>query len=332
MNNKIVKIEFPLPFHIPIEDGLKVLSDYENFATFKFEFKEYKNDSFKSKAEIEEFCTSIHMEFLSYTIAEDAPIEQIMREAVLNSMIYLNNFLDSFRLITDLNFIRNFSITDLPPIIDIEIGEQKLLYITTPTTIVNKPTPLNAEKLTHVQNRIIAWDNNLYFEVIDKFLSKAIHHLYTEEFIFAIIELQTSFESYIRMCHYLILIKKGESDETIEKAKNYSFRNTIVDHIGKSLDVDLDFENNPVIKNWYINLYSLRNKIVHSGLSYISGDEAYAAFDALDENINYLNELMVNKGFMEPGGKVIIEELNRNTPEHLDSKKVEERLRERGFL
>ena len=168
--------------------------------------------------------------------------------------------------------------------------------------------------------------------MIDKFLSKAIHHLYTEEFLFAIIELQTSFESYIRMCHYLILVKKGESDEKIEKAKNYSFRNTIVHHIGKYLDIDLDFENNPVINKWYINLYSLRNKIVHSDLSYISGDEAYAAFDALDENINYLNELMVNKGFMEPDGKVIIEELNRNTPAHIDSKEVEKRLKERGFL
>jgi len=134
MNNKIVKIEFPLPFHIPIEDGLKILSDYANFATFKFEFKKYKNESFKSKAEIEEFCTSIHMEFLSYYITDDAPIEQVMREAVMHSIIYLNNFLDSFRLITDLNFIRNFNITDLPPIINIEIGEQIFLYITTPTT------------------------------------------------------------------------------------------------------------------------------------------------------------------------------------------------------
>ncbi|WP_282068306.1 hypothetical protein [Olleya namhaensis] len=332
MNNNIVKIEFPLPFHIPIEDGLKIITDYKDFATFKFECKEYKNESFKSRPEIEEFCTNIHMEFLSYTSSENATVEELMRQAVFNSIIYLNNFLDSFRLIADLNFIRNFSITDLPPIINIQVGEQELLYITTPTTIVNNPKPLNAESLKYIQNRISAWDRNRYFEVIDKFLSKAIHHLYTEEFLFAIIELQTSFESYIRMCHNLILIKDGESEEKIEKAKNYPFKNTIIDHIGKALDENLDFEDNPVINKWYEKLYSLRNKIVHSGQSYISGDMAYDAFDALDENINYINDLMVSKNYMELGGTVKIEELNRNTPEHVDSKEVEKRLRDRGFL
>lgn len=332
MTKNIVKIEFPLPFHIPIEDGLKIISDYKDFATFKFECKVYKNESFKSRPEIEEFCTSIHIEFLSYISPKDASIELLMREAVFNSIIYLNNFLDSFRLITGLNFIRNFSITDLPPIINIDIGEQKMLYITTPTTIVNIPKPLKAEKLRYVQGRINAWDRNKYFEVIDKFLSKAIHHLYTEEFLFAIIELQTSFESYIRMCHNLILIKQSASDDKIERAKNYPFKNTIIDHIGKALNTDLDFQNNPIINKWYEKLYSLRNKIVHSGQSYISGDMAYEAFDALDEAINYLNDLMISKDYMELGGKVIIEELNRNTPEHVDSKEVEKRLRERGFL
>ncbi len=332
MSKKIVKIEFPLPFHIPIEDGLKIVSDYKDFATFKFECKEYINDSFKSRPEIEEYCTSIHLEFLSYKSPEDASIELLMRQAVFNSIIYLNNFLDCFRLITDLNFIRNFSITDLPPIIHIEIEDQKLLYITTPTTIINNPEPLNAEKLKHIQSRILAWDRNRYFEVIDKFLSKAIHHLYTEEFLFAIIELQTSFESYIRMCHNLILIKNGEDDDKIEKAKNYPFKNTIVDHIGKALDVNLDFKSNPVINKWYEKLYSLRNNIVHSGQSYISGDMAYEAFDALDESINYLNDLMISKKYMETGGKVIIEELNRNTPEHVNFEEVEKRLKDRGLL
>lgn len=331
MKNNIVKIEFPLPFHIPIEDGLKIISNYKDIATFKFECKEYKNESFKSRPEIEEFCTSINIEFLSYISPEDAS-DALLRQAVFHSIIYLNNFLDSFRLITNLNFIRNFSITDLPPVINIEIGKQRFLYITTPTTIVNNAKSLNAENLSYVQGRINAWGRNRYFEVIDKFLSKAIHHLYTEEFLFAIIELQTSFESYIRMCHNLILIKDGATDDKIEKAKHYPLKNTIINHIGKALDTDLDFQNNPIINKWYEKLYSLRNMIVHSGQSYISGDMAYEAYDSLDEAINYLNDLMVSKDYMELGGKVIIEELNRNTPEDVDSKEVEKRLRERGFI
>lgn len=144
---------------------------------------------------------------------------------------HLNNFLDSFRLMTDLNYIRNFSITDLPPILNVKIDNNEYLYITTPTTIAKKVDPLDVQKLTLVQNRIFAWESNMYFHVIDKFLSKAIHHLYTEEFIFAIIELQTSFESYIRMCHNLILVKDRKELDEIERAKTYSLKNTIVDHI-----------------------------------------------------------------------------------------------------
>ncbi len=329
--DEIVKINFPLPFYIPIEEGNQIIHDYKDFATFKFTCKKIKNDSYKSIAETEEFCTQIIMETYFH---EKGKIEKedLMRKATINSIIFLNNFLDSFRLVNNFNFIRNFTITDLPPIIEIEIAGEKINYVTSPTTIVQDKIPLNIEQLKITQSRLSAWDSHKYFEVIDKFLSKGIYHLYSEEFLYAIVELQTSFESYIRLCHYLILNKQGVDEEKIEAAKEYPLKNTIIDHIGRALDEDFDFNNNAAINKWYENLYRLRNNIVHSGLSYISGEQAYDAYDALKIVVEYINNLMISKGFMETDGKVEISKLNKNVSENVDYKKVKERLKRKGFI
>jgi len=328
----IIKIEFPLPFYVPIEEGLKIVTDYKDFAAFKFECEKYRNESTKANSELEEFCTLIKLDFMPNNDLTDKDSDELLRYSVKNSIIYLNNFIDAFRLINDLNFVRNFSITDLPPIINIEIDNKSFAYVTIPTTILNDADLSGNDKISKALNRIHAWDRHQYFEVIDKFQSKAIHHLYTEGFLFAIVELQTSFESYIRLCHNLILIKNGADDDKIEASKEYPLKNTIQYHIGRALDANFDFKTIQVIKDWNDKLYLLRNKIVHSGLSYISGDEAYQAFDAYENVINHITKLMVEKGFMEENGKVNIQKLNKNTSEHVDSDKVIEKLKQKGFI
>lgn len=330
--DSIAKINFPLPFYIPIKDKEKIIRHYNDFATFKFHCQRIKNDSFKAKAEVEEYCTLIVMEFMFDKDIEDVSYEDFMRRAVLNSIIYLNNFLDALRLINDWEFIKNFSITDLPPVIEIEINGKLNLYITAPTTVGLDKIPLDTNQVMAAQDRLTAWDSNQYFEVIDKFLSKGIHHLHREEFIFAIVELQTSFESYIRLCQNLILTKQGADESKIKSSKNIAFRNTIEDHIGRTLGEDFNFINNSIINEWYSNLYMMRNKIVHSGLSYISGEEAYEAYDSLDKVVRYINGLMVSNGFMEPGGQIEIAKLNKNIKENVDYDKVFEKLKKKGFF
>lgn len=331
-HKNIVKIEFPLSFYIPIEEGLQGLSSYQGFAAFKFKFITYKNESIKSIAELEELCTTILIEYIPLYDTSKLSSEDILRHAVLNCITHLNNFLDSFRLLTNLNYIKNFNITDLPPIIYIELNGDNIAYMTTPTTLLNNPSPLNSKKIQAIQNRIEAWNRNPYFEVIDKFLSKAIHHLYTEEPIFAIVEMQTSFEVYIRLCHNLILTKDNASIEKINAAKKYALKNTIIDHIGRKLDVDLNFNTNPIVNQWYTKLYSIRNNIVHSGLSYISGNQSYEAFDALEQIIGYINKLMVTKEYMEKGGEVIIKPFDKNTSDYVSREEVIENLKNKGFL
>ena len=157
-------------------------------------------------------------------------------------------------------------------------------------------------------------------------------HLYTEQFTFAIIELNTSFETYIRLCQKLILVKQGKSDSEIEQKLSISFRNTIEDHLGPALGENLKFEESPIMIDWNAKLYSLRNKIVHSGHCYISGNEAYDAYDSLQKTVNHITDLMVNNGFMEEHGKIKIEDLNKNTPEAVDKERLMKKLRDRGFF
>jgi hypothetical protein len=327
----IVKFEFLLPYYLPIEENCQIIRHYEDFASFKFICKKVKNESFKTIAETEEFCTAIQFEFMP---KEDNSTENsdLMKRALFNGLIFMNNFIDCFRLVNDFDFIKNFSITDLPPVIEIEVNGEKNLYITSPQALIEDKTPLGTDKIHLTQSRMESWDRNKRVEVIDKFLSKAKNHLFREEFLYAIIELQTSFESYIRLCHFLILEKNGEDESKIEAAKDYPFKNTIVDHIGRELGKDLHFERNSIVKNWNEKLYILRNQVVHSGLSYISGEQAYDAYDSLEEIVKYINKLMVDKGYMDEGGKVHVSRLNKNIEENVDHDKVLEKLKEKGFI
>jgi hypothetical protein len=321
-----VRIYFPLPFYLPIEENNQIGCHYSGFALFKF----FCDKIINSSNDTNEVFTLITIDFLLEK-NEDIEIDSLMRVAVINSIIYLNNFIDSFRLVNNLNFIKNFTITDLPPIINIDIDGENYSYVTTPTSILQDKS-YNLELLNKTLERFNIWSKHRYFEVIDKFLSKAIYHLYAEDFVAAIIELQTSFECFIRLCHNLILIHQNADEAKIEAAKEYPLKNTLIDHIGKALDEDFDFIRNPLVNGWYENLYKLRNRIVHSGYCYVSGNEGYLAYESLEKIVSYINNLMVMKGFMEIGGNVEINKLNKNTQEDVDFNAVIDRLKEKGLI
>jgi hypothetical protein len=323
-----IKINYPLPFYIPLESGPSGVHNFSDFMSIKFrcEHVPFASDSEKKMR------TTIYVELIPETNTSEWTIENILSFSVQNSIIYLNNFIDAFRLVKGCNYVKNFNVTDLPLFLYIEVDSEKYPYVTISTTILDSSPEMNSIGMGKTVSKMALWFNHEYFEVVDKFLSRATHHLYTEEFVFAIIELQTSFESYIRLCHNLILRKQGASDDIIERAKTFAFKNTITDHIGPALEENLQFNSNPIIQNWESKLYKLRNGIVHSGNSYINGDSAYEAFDAYREVTNYITILMVKKGFMEENGQILVSSLNKNTPSDVDKETVLKRLKEQGLI
>lgn len=335
MSQKTVKIHFPLPFYIPIESDSTYMLDLHKLATHKFKFITKEGDSAENGVKSNQKSTIIIAEITSDSLIENSTIQDIVLHSVVNAITTINNFLDALRLDANWNFIPNFSVTDLPTIIEFEIDGETFSYITQPTRIL-RLLDLDKEHANRAAGRALSrismWYENPQLEVIDKFLSKGIHHLYTEEFTFAIVELQTSFETYIRLCQRIILTKNGKTESEIETALDFPFRNTIEHHLGSALGADLKFKANPKIKAWYDTLYTLRNKIVHKGESYISGDAAYAAYDALQEVVNYITGLMVDNGYMHEDGKITIADFNKNTPSDVDRNKIHEALIKQGII
>lgn len=324
----MVKIEFPLPFKLPIKDNSCIVSAFKladikaKFSQRKIKFKLIDNDQ-----ENEEEFTSILVEY--YENKNDKhgeEVDNILHNAVVNSIYYLNRFIDALRSKLNIREISNFTITDLPSTIMIEYKNEGYVYVTNPVADITEYIEVEKDDIVRTLGLIKKWDDYPFIEVVDKFYAKAKHHLAREDFIFAIVELQTSFEVFIRNTHKLILIKDNATEEKIEQACDIPFRNVIEQHLAKALKVDLKFKEPGVIKNWYDNLYTVRNQIVHSGKSFIDGITAYNAYDSYVEARDYISDLLVKEGYLLENGMAELDLFIKNSR---DSEEEEERVRQR---
>lgn len=121
-------------------------------------------------------------------------------------------------------------------------------------------------------------------------------------------------------------------DEEIEKAASYPFRNVIEQHLAAALDAKLSFTEDGPIKDWHDNLYLFRNKIVHSGRAFVSGSQAYKAYDVYVEARNYIAELLVTKGYLSLTRKVDLKEFTKNSRKDVNYDTIHRKLVEKGIL
>lgn len=324
-----IKMRLDLNFYLPVVEEITFLSGWKGFANFKYRFV-----SEKKPQEVIGFPEVTHTSILMAYYPE-MPWQKDLDDcgaAVVNCMIFLNNFIDSYRLASGLEYIKNFTLSDLPPYIVIEVDGKNIGY-TLPhflTSAINDQGTKEAAAIALEQVNV--WRLHRPFEIIDRFRSRAIHHLYTQEFLFAIVELQTSFETYIRMCHHIILESQGADAEDIEAKMAMPLKNAIEHHLSKGLDENLKISENPVMSEWNDKLYSLRNRIVHSGLSYILADDAYSAYDSYQKAINYLSDLMVRQKLIGADKMVDVKSLNKNIEENIDSETIIKEMKDRGIV
>jgi len=326
-----VKLSFELKYYIPIVDDITFIHSYPDFATFKYRFVKIAQTS--TDPVIPEFSTTtIYIEFIPEIDVSGWDIERHAKEAFTACLLFINQYLDAYRLANNIEFTSNFSIPDLPPYILMTIGDDTIGY-TLPhlTKVAGIGTP-NRDMAKLATEKIIVWDAYSRFGVIDKFRSRAIYHLYTEEFMFAIIELQTSFEAYIRMCQHLILQKQNFPEAEIEKHLLFPLKNTIEQHLAKALKENLDFRINPHIVKWNRCLYKLRNEIIHTGRMIFYGNEAYVAYDSYQGVINYLSDLMVWEKLIPADKNIHVTDLSKNIFENHDLNRTKEELEKRGIL
>lgn len=150
------------------------------------------------------------------------------------------------------------------------------------------------------------WGTYLEIFLFEKFFATARSHLCKEQMIKAVIDLQTSFEIFIRNSHKLLLLHNNSSQDEVDKAQTISFRNVMEDHVGRMLGANLKFnESTGPIADWYEKLYKLRNEIVYSGRVRVSGEEDYNAFDAYVNARNHIADLLQGAGLMNANCKFI---------------------------
>lgn len=330
----IIKLEFPLPFKIPIIDGANTVGAYR-VADFNLTFKQVKNyyciEGEKSRHTYEN--TIVRVDYsANYEVKEDHGIKSIFHFAVINSIDFINHFIDALRYRNNLRKLNNFTIVDLPPTIKIEYAGNDYLYVTDPVDAVIDEFEADEENVIKALKLLSTWDSYPEIEVVDKFFDKGKYHLAKEQFVFAIVELQTSFEAFIRNTHRLILVQNGASDKDIKKATSFPFKNVIQQHLAKALNTELKFTNDGPIKDWYDNLYTIRNNIVHSGNVFVSGNQAYKAYDVYVHARNYITDLLIQVGYLPESGKVNLKTFTKNTREDIDYDTIHKRLVDKGIL
>ncbi|WP_420539121.1 hypothetical protein ACN92M_17090 [Paenibacillus polymyxa] len=331
-----ISFDMHLPFKFPIKDGLKSIHAYDN-AEFMLTYHSYKRSIIIDEEYLldEIDCSCITVNFLPHeSMIRDLKKDEILRLTVLNSLDFLNRFIDALRVSYGLSHTHNITINDLPVCLTLAIDEEEYYeYLTRPHDVIPPYKELNLEELSKVGSSLQLWDTNPEIFLFEKFFATARSHLRKEQMVEAIIDLQTSFEIFIRNTHKLLLLHNGASQSEIEKASSISFRNVVEDHIGRILSANLKFnESSGPIHEWFENLYKVRNEIVHNGRVYVSGDEGYKAYDAYVNARNYIADLLDDAGMMTESKKVDLNIFPKNTKGVIDSRPVIERLKDQGMI
>jgi Apea-like HEPN len=333
-------MEIPLPYILPLDEDKKIISAYED-KYFRIEFQNFRSYITENKKEyIEVNQTQLNIIYIYEGRGVPDQLEEKLRGVLFNCIGYVNEFLSSLRYAFDLNYIKEITVVDLPEYLTIEIDGEAYLYITAPLKLIEEREQLSSEALSKVQQVLATWEKYPEFGLVERFYSSAKHSMSSENFISAIIELQTSFEIFCRNTIRLIINKDGEKfnkhpnevKNELEKIRNIPFRNLIEHNLSKKLGERLNFDNHPVVNNWYQKLYKVRNDIVHSGRFFVKNEEAQEAYDSYIQIRNYITSLLVKKSYLDARGTVDLKPFEKVYSNPSRSDEIWDKLKEHNLV
>lgn len=339
-----IEIPFLLPYKLPISLEKSAVSKYENFATFKLTFDRYtKKVSNLTEASLnlpDDENTIVHLEILPELKDENIPEENIdilIKEALYHGLQYVNTFLNSFRLVSGLDHIRNIDMLDLPKFSILKIDGNPYAYARM-EELTALDTDMSTEDFGNVMTNLATWHRYPEFGLVDQFYSQAKSSFYQGNFTNSIIQLQTSFEIQIRSTLKMIIINEGKKlnkkdakiEQELANLENMkNFRNLIEKHLAKHLNTNLDFDSNPVMLEWKNSLYKYRNSIVHAGNNNITLEQAREALDSFLKMQDYLSNLLTQRGYLTPNGNINLNQLRPPVPFNPD---MLNQLKKQGIL
>jgi hypothetical protein len=334
-NNMIVSFEFPVSCKLPLEDGIAFVSKYP-FGSIRADI--YTSIIKEGDSAPDSFLYQLD-ENQSVAVVRYSPNEiqgdkrDILSESFTISLNFLNKIIDGIKCAYGFSYIPNIYIHDLPTAINASIDDEDLLY-----TFYHQKIKIHSEfriiDPSEVGRFLSTWDNMPEMAIVDRFLESAKTYLHREQHTNAILDLQTSFELFIRNVQRVILVKKDASVEKLRRMGNLGFMNVIKDHLDKTFRGKLDINIEGPMMDWHVNLYSLRNEIIHHGRLFITGNEAYLAYDSYTNARDYISELLVEFSYTTPDRIMRPTDFNKNykIDDFRADSEVIERLKELGFL
>jgi hypothetical protein len=237
--------------------------------------------------------------------------QEVLDLTFTDSLAHVNGFIDAARHRFGLVHIYNVTLWDLPQIIKIQMNGKEFPYFTDPELLRSDDFLIDGEGLQLISETRGAWDSYPEFYLMEKLHDNARSHFLKNQYIDAIIYLQTSFEIFIRTSLQLVQKIDGATEDKIEQSSIQRFRNIIEVHLGNALKCDLNFHTSKEINKWYIDLYLIRNEIVHKGRFSLTEDEASNAYLSYIAARNFLNEKLIENGYISKDHKTDLSQFRK---------------------
>ena len=244
---------------------------------------------------------------------------EFVKEIIRILLDYLNNILLSYRYETENTHIRPVDLFNLPQILIVKYNQGNVLYLLRPLPIDIKDIKFVKIRDIFPVNTITLWENYPQIASVEKYFELAKHNALSENLRTAIIDLQTSFEIFVRWMLKIIYTKNNiETNVTEIKMMN------VMNSLGDYLHID---KNHNSLKLWRKNIYDVRNDIVHEGSFDLTNVNVIKAVNIYIEARNYIRDAMVDKKYLEEGG---VAKLHVNTRK-IDIDEVKIKLKKFGL-
>jgi len=224
----------------------------------------------------------------------------LQKTFVLNLIGYINHLISAFRISHHLSYLHNITAYDLQSALVIDIDGEGTIYLIEPPYA---PPDMSGEEITKVLGTMTSMVLYPSFYLVDEFYFSALAEMGKENMNRFIVDIETSFEIFIRTVLRLVLVKDNATDEEIKKIESLPFRNAVEQHFAKRLNVDLSFDKNPAMIDWYQNVYTPRNYVVHKGTP-IGHSVAEKAFESHENVRKYITNLLIEREYMNQNGEV----------------------------
>ncbi|TGK71122.1 hypothetical protein EHQ57_11815 [Leptospira wolffii] len=242
MSNKF-KLEYSLPYWIPFDHNMYI-EKWEADVKYRIWIEEERGVKIvrenQSHYPITVFIIEIEDNIEQTYLRKQFHSETINRifEHGLN---LVNQLIDLIRSDSDLLYLQNIATTDLPPVITLSINNEKFPYITCPHRLIGENRRvISQDQFKSIWRKLDSNESLPYLHYFDKARSDFILGRNSE----AIINLQISFESYVRYLIIEFARKENLSEAKTEAVLNSKFRHQIEHFLSKKLCRDLSYDKN----------------------------------------------------------------------------------------